>query len=388
MHTGSVRTLHPRVQARAARRFATLLRCTGARDSDPAAWRADAPISFDPESGKVMWREIRAAVSLLALLVLFAAPAPTLGQQSNHPLIQRALDAYFGGELERAESALDSLEGALGRPDRANVALLRGLIAYTRNDQEQAREQFGTALDELPSLRLDPDRHSPARVQLFLEVRDERVDAWRVEASTAEARGDREGAVALWTAVLAASPNDPVARAGLDRLAEREPSSEPRRAQATPPPAPPPPPAVSSERDSTPVRRETEAGRTASPVLAAALGMVMPGAGELYVQRPLRGLAVMGIAGGAAAAGLLIERLEQDCRSIPQDGVCPPEDILDERRTKPYRAAGLAVAALITVLGAVDAALTARSGTLSNAASSIDVSPDGRVRFTLLRVPR
>jgi hypothetical protein len=325
-------------------------------------------------------------VPLLALVLLLLAPAALRGQQSDHPLIRRALDAYFAGELERAELVLDSLGEPLGRGDRGTVALVYGLIAFTRNDRAQARQRFGEALDELPSLRLDPSSNSPSRIQLFDEVRDERVDRWRVEASTAEARGDRDRAIALWTAVLAAQPGDPVGRAGLDRLAGADPAADTgqeRRAATPPPPAPPP----AAERGPVP-RRVASPERTHSPVLAAALGMVMPGAGELYVQRPLRGLAVMGLAGGAAAAGLLIERLEQDCRSIPQDGVCPPEDILGERRTKPYRTAGITAAVLITLLGAVDAALAAQPTRLSDASSSVELGPDGGLRLTLLRVPR
>lgn len=91
-------------------------------------------------------------------------------------------------------------------------------------------------------------------------------------------------------------------------------------------------------------------------------GMVVPGMGHFYTGRPGLGALVLGSAGGAAAAGIFYTEVEIDCRSIPENGVCPPGDIADERTERPLLVPGLAAAGVITVLGAFHASRGVRSG--------------------------
>jgi hypothetical protein len=246
-----------------------------------------------------------------------------------------------------------------------------------------ARAEFERALEGVPSLRLDADLHSPARIQLFESVRTDLVERWRADATAAEERGDRDAARALWTAVGEAKPGDATALAGIARLAERQEDSPPGR-------RPPARAAADSPRVAQPAQSTSVTPVDArSPAVAAALGMVLPGAGEFYVNRPVHGLLVLAAAGGAAAAGYFVTRVDVDCRSVPVDGTCPSGDVLGEDRKRPYLTAGLATAAAITLLGAIDAAIGAGNADGGRGPDSpIDVGSDGRVHLTLLRIYR
>lgn len=314
---------------------------------------------------------------MFALAVLpWCAPA-VLAQEAADARLSRAIDAYHAGDLVAADALLDSVPPDLSSSDRAVLSLYRGLIAFSRADQETARAEFARALDEQASLRLDAALHSPSRIALFEEVRDARVAVWRREALAAEARGDRPDALARWSAVLGAEPGDGQAREAIGRLAGGDvpapPTEAERAAVAAPPPAP--------ER---PVRAADRSATT-----AILLGIALPGAGEFYARRPVRGALVLGGAAGAVAAGLLITRVEVDCRSVPQDGVCPDEDLLGERETQPYLTAGVAAAALLALAGAVDAALGVGGDDRSAGLSSrVQMATDGGVEVTLLRLRR
>jgi len=320
---------------------------------------------------------------LLALLLLSCAFVPAAAQESSNPLVRRAIDAYLAGDLDHAGATLDSVPTGTPRNDVAVVHLYRGLIAFARDSVATARAAFERAIEGVPSLRLDADLHSPARIELFETVRTTLVERWRTEATAAEQRGDRSAARALWTAVRQAKPGDADATASIARLAER--SQEPPARRETPPRA-----AADSQRAvrPTPTTRPTQLGGP-SPAVAAALGLILPGAGEFYANRPVQGLLVLAAAGGAATAGYFVTRVDVDCRSVPVNGTCPPGDVLGEDRKRPYLTAGLATAAAITLLGAIDAALGAgndRGGARTD--SPVDVGADGRVHLTLLRIHR
>src|SRR5690606_33721527 len=107
-----------------------------------------------------------------------------------------------------ALAALDSVPPDVSPADRAIVHLYRGLIAFIRDDMPEVRESFGLALDEHPSLQLDPSIHSPSRISLFEQVRAAKVAEWRRLALAAESRDERSEALARWSAVLAATPGD------------------------------------------------------------------------------------------------------------------------------------------------------------------------------------
>jgi tetratricopeptide (TPR) repeat protein len=96
------------------------------------------------------------------------------------------------------------------------------------------------------------------------------------------------------------------------------------------------------------------------PGIALTAGLVIPGMGQFYSGRPGLGLLVLSTAGTAAAVGLLHRTVEVDCLQVPEDGVCPPQQILDERVKRPLLVPGLATAAAITVAGAIYAFRGAR----------------------------
>lgn len=308
----------------------------------------------------------RTLIVLAALLI--ARPGAAAGQESADPQVRQGIDAYLVGDLTGAEAALRAVPADAPREDRSVTQFYLGLIAFARDDRSGARASFGRALDEMPSLQPDPALHSPSRLALFEEVRTERIGTWRERAQRAEQTGNTAEAVDRWTAILAASPADPEARAAVTRLAGAPPEAAPAReesARTTPP---------STLGSST--RR--------SPAAAAGLGLLIPGGGEFYVGRPGRGLVVLAGAAGAVATGLLITRVEVDCLSVPVNDQCPPEDILSETETRPYLTASLVTAGAIMVLGAIDAAVGANRG-LTRLGSRLDVGPDGAVRVTLAR---
>lgn len=133
-----------------------------------------------------------------------------------------------------------------------------------------------------------------------------------------------------------------------------------------------------------------------NPGGALAMGMLLPGLGHFATGRPLGGFVVFALAGGAAAAGLLIESVEVECLAVPVDGRCPPDQIRgDPTSDRPYLVAGLGGAAAITLIGAINAYRGARSRNaeaaraapalagLSLSTPSVQVGPSG-ARLTLL----
>lgn len=99
--------------------------------------------------------------------------------------------------------------------------------------------------------------------------------------------------------------------------------------------------------------------RSYSPGAAFGLGLI-PGGGHFYTRRPLIGTALLAVAGGAAAFGVLYERRSIECLTIPQDNVCPPDQIRSDDIERPYLVPAAAVAAAATIIGAIDAARGAR----------------------------
>lgn len=89
---------------------------------------------------------------------------------------------------------------------------------------------------------------------------------------------------------------------------------------------------------------------------ALALGLVIPGMGQFYSGRALSGLAVLSLAGGSVAAGLLIKKVTVKCLSdVPAGGTCPAGQVLGQEVGHPYRVAGFGAAAAVSALGAIEA---------------------------------
>lgn len=97
------------------------------------------------------------------------------------------------------------------------------------------------------------------------------------------------------------------------------------------------------------------------PEVAATLGVLVPGMGHFYADRPLGGLTVLGLAGGAIAAGLLVEEVDVRCLSAVDDGQgCPDDQVASRTTDRPYLTLAIATAAAVGVVGAIEAFLGAR----------------------------
>jgi hypothetical protein len=102
-------------------------------------------------------------------------------------------------------------------------------------------------------------------------------------------------------------------------------------------------------------------GTSVSPGTALGLGLVLPGMGQFYSGRARGGVSVLALAGGALAAGFLIEKTEVRCvGTAPSGGKCPADRIISEKTTNPFKVPGLAAAGVIMAAGAVEAYLKAR----------------------------
>jgi tetratricopeptide (TPR) repeat protein len=98
---------------------------------------------------------------------------------------------------------------------------------------------------------------------------------------------------------------------------------------------------------------------TYSPGTAFAYGLI-PGAGHFYTSRPVAGTALIAVVGAATAVGVLYQTRRVDCLTVPQNGVCPSDQIRAEHIERPYLVPAVGVAAAATILGALDAARGAR----------------------------
>ncbi len=98
-----------------------------------------------------------------------------------------------------------------------------------------------------------------------------------------------------------------------------------------------------------------------SPGMTVALGLLVPGMGHFYSGRPLVGLTVMSVAGGALAAGYLIKKVDVVCLTpVPSGQRCPAGQVVSRREEQPYLALALGAAVAAGVIGAVEAFFQAR----------------------------
>jgi hypothetical protein len=124
--------------------------------------------------------------------------------------------------------------------------------------------------------------------------------------------------------------------------------------------------------------RAVAAERPVDPVAAAAMSLVLPGAGQVYTRRPLLGGLFFGAAGGALVLGLLSERVTVECLARATEG-CPPDQVLSETRERQHLDAALVGVAGVALASAIDAYHAARSRNARVAAARPDA--DGRPRL-------
>ena len=209
------------------------------------------------------------------------------------------------------------------RPDptimAATSAFTLGLNAYNKGQLVQAEVHFSTAIQNHSSW----------------------ADAYYDRAVVRTATGDRDGAVDDFTRYLGLRPDAP------DRVQIRSRIDALRR------------PAL-------------------SPGQALSLGLVIPGGGQFYARRPIRGvLSLVGFGAGLAAA------LQQKTSVVTVDttfsgpfGTTYPGTVKHVRKERPYLVPGAAVAGGILLVSAFDAFAYSRSVSAGPRRVSVSIAPD------------
>jgi tetratricopeptide (TPR) repeat protein len=112
------------------------------------------------------------------------------------------------------------------------------------------------------------------------------------------------------------------------------------------------------------------------PEVVATLGVLVPGMGHFYADRPLGGLAVLGLAGGAIAAGFLVEEVDVRCLSSVDEGQrCPDDQVVSRTSSRPHMTLAVATAAAVGVAGAIEAFFGARRARAATATTEVRDGP-------------
>jgi hypothetical protein len=308
----------------------------------------------------------------VGLFVLALAASPLSGQSTEQPDLKRAIAAYEAGDMQQALDLLQAAPAFLNAHDSAVRALYMGLVRFALGDRARAHDDFLRALRTEPPIRLDPTVHSPARVAAFEEVRAELLGEWRTTARAADARHDEPEGLRLWRLVRAAEPEDAEAVGRIAAIEEAQRQSAAAR-QAALDSARLAAAAAAGRPDST----ATVAAPRYNPGRALALGLVVPGLGQVYTGRTVRGVLALGVAAAAVAVGYMSERVDVNCATEPVNNVCPPADVLSENTKRPYLSAGVAAAVGVTLVSAIDAMLAARQANARAGSASPSAAASG-----------
>lgn len=314
-------------------------------------------------------------------------------------LASNAAQAVILGDLDRARALLDRATEL--DPNSTDLAYRRARVLQELGERSAAISEFCRvlALDPAEGVEDARDRLEALVAADRVEIPDSAIQAFREGLAGVDA-GLLERAVASFDSATALAPAwaDAMYDRGviLARLGRTSAAARDLRRYLELRPDAPDAIAVSERIGEL---QSVATVRTQSPGAALTLGILIPGMGQFYSGRALGGLTVLSLAGGAVAAGLLIEDVKVRCLSDPgPDGSCPPGQVLREDVSHPYKVAGLGTAAAITLIGAIEAFVHLRGlrgGGEEPAA--IDVGPAtvgalgvapsrGRVDFRLMRV--
>lgn len=287
-------------------------------------------------------------------------PAPEEAAQARQ-LGGTARQAVILGDLERARGLLEravSLDGGA-----APLAYQYGRVLEDLGDIRGAVVQYCRAI-AFGAEEADAQDASN-RVDTYAEETRRRVPVEALESFgaglTAVGEGRLDDALGAFSAAAAAHSDLPEAEFNravvLEALDEGPQAIEAYRVYLSLRPDAPDAIQV-SERIG---QLQAGPGSRPSSGSALALGMLLPGGGQFYTGRPLGGVALLAIAGGAAAAALLFEEVDVRClRAVEPGQACPPDEIIGETRTRPYLTYGLAGAGAVMLAGALEAFLHAR----------------------------
>jgi tetratricopeptide (TPR) repeat protein len=112
---------------------------------------------------------------------------------------------------------------------------------------------------------------------------------------------------------------------------------------------------------------------------AFGLGVVIPGGGQFYVRRPVRGLLSLAGVGVASAFAMIETKTSTTTTEMANDPFGNPYSysVTTAHKSRPYLASGLGVAGGIALFSAIDAALYARSVRASSPFVSLVPSRNG-----------
>lgn len=229
-------------------------------------------------------------------LLLLCWCLPALAEKGAPSGLVQARSAMAEGEFERA---LKKIELALRRPtgpgEAAQLLLLRGQALFALGKAEPARAAFLAALQQDPTLELDPSRTNPDALRLFEGARASIPSTLAVTVTGGEATlhvDDRDLGPAPLQTQLAGGPHVIVALARDGRRAHKEVTTRPglrlEVALELPPVEASPPPLVASEvapePAGLPVVQRQSPGVARSAGLGALIGgAVLAGAGGVML---------------------------------------------------------------------------------------------------------
>jgi len=317
--------------------------------------------------------------------------APGAGTAEDRPaaaeLLAQADEAALLGDAEGATALLRSAAALDPTSAEISYRLARGL--------EESRDAGAAAGEYCRFLTLEA---SGARAEDALErlgeltgsapsAVDARAQAAFGDGVASAAAGDLAGAEAHFTRVVAIAPSWPEpwynralvraeqgdgegARSDLGHYLDLRPGASDadivrsRIASAQPPQSVP---------DRTRLPRAT----------AFAGNALAPGMGQFRTGRYLVGTITLGAAAGLVAFGLMSEREVVRCIVVPIGGECPEGQVAGTEVERPYLAAGLGAAALVSLLGALEQKLwysaalerAERVGTAAGDAARVEVGP-------------
>lgn len=284
-----------------------------------------------------------------------ALPAPSAEQQRRaQDLAQRGQQSAILGDRVAARDQLR--QAAALEPTNADLAYQLARAEETAGSESEATRAYCRFIALAPDA---PEAtESRARIaQLMLSTRH--ADSLRAASAfthglAAYERGRPDSADAAFTAALALAPDWGIAY--YDRGVVRE--SMGRRADAASdfqqylrlePDAP--------SRDQLSSRIADLRQAPLSPGKALALGLVVPGAGQFYTGRPIRGALTLLGTGAALACGLNERVSTQSVQQTATDPFGNPYTYTTTRRVSdhPCRTPGFAAAGVMALVSAIDA---------------------------------
>lgn len=263
--------------------------------------------------------EVERARGLLARATALDPNSPELAYEHGRVLEELGQS----GEAARWFCAALAAGAEGGDAADARERIERYAESERRQIPEAARAAFAEGVAAAAAGRLD------GAARAFAEALDEHADfaeAAYNRAVVLEVRGESAGAAEAYRSYLQLRPQAPDAIRVSERIGQ-----------------------LQAAQGSGPSRGS-----------ALALGLLLPGGGQFYTGRPLGGVSLLVLGGGAAAAAFLVKETDVRCLQAVEPGAsCPPSQVIGRTTRHPYRTLGLVGVGAIALGGAIEAFLHA-----------------------------